>query len=219
MCFIRGHIRAGLISHVRRVHNNSYKQHISQKLKAKLTKHSGCASGSVILQKIGSPPDTSPSLVLQTPNQCYMFNCSEDNNRTSLSYGIDTGEVTQIFLTQKNWSTIGGVPAILHRTSFATGAPPNFHGPKDIFKSLRRISYLSSLGAAYTQTIRPDIINKTGSFEDTDVRIDTIPIASRKQAENDIFSYLCRLKALSGHGLGPDARYPDREEVNFLSKI
>lgn len=218
MSLILRNIRTGLISHARQGHNTSYKQYISQRLKAELTKHSGYASGSVILQRIGSAPDSSPSLVLQTPNQCYLFNCSENIYRTLESHGIPPSKVTDIFLTQKNWSAIGGVREMLECASSFTGAPPNLYGPADLFKCLRRISHLSTLGVAFTETFRPNIVNETGFHEDANVHIDKIPIASRKQSEDDIFSYLCRLKALRGE-FTEDVRYSDREEVNFLSEF
>lgn len=198
MCLILRRVRTGLICYVRQSHNNSYKQHISKELKAKLTNHSGYASGSVILQRIGSAPDSSPSLVLQTPSQCYLFNCGESVDRALLSLHIPMSKVTEIFLTQKNWSVMGGIMSMLQCATFHTGAPPNFHGSADLFKSIRRMSFLSSLGAAFTETIRPHIVNETGLYEDADVRIDKIPIASRKEAEQGVFSYLCKLKALRG---------------------
>lgn len=226
------HIRARLVCHIRQSYTNAYKQHISTKLKAKLANHNGYASGTVILQRIGSEPDSYPSLVLQTPNQSYLFNCSEGVGRTLVSHDIQIDTVTEIFLTQNNWSTMGGIMTMLLPAMFSTEAPPNFHGPDNLFEAIRRISLLSSLGKTFIATIGPHIV--TAFYEDEDVRIDKIPIASRKKAEGNIHSYLCKLKALRGdksvknpedscymhrqQQTMTDVHYSDREEANFLSK-
>lgn len=193
----RARVRA--MDSIRLAHSGSYKQYMSKELKQKFFQHSGYASGSVILQRIGSAPDSSSSILLQTPLQSYLFNCGEGIERALASCGTSLDTVSQVFLTQKSWETLGGVAVLIHRTSNRYGSPPNFHGSEDIFASVRRIGFLSAFGAAFTTTVRPEIVNETGSYEDTDVRIDKIAVANKKgNANYAAFSYLCKLKALEG---------------------
>lgn len=224
--------RSGSISNIRQSYKNAYKQYISGELKEKLFRHSGYASGSVILQRIGSAPDTSPAVALQTPHQSYLFNCGEGTERALLACGYSFNTVSQVFFTQKHWGTFGGISSLLRY-----GSPPNFHGFDKLFTYIRQFSFLSTIGGSFPTTIQPNIVNETGFYEDADVRIDKIPVANRMENPNHActaFSYLCKLKALRGaplkyaldrtdaeayeHTSSVDRnRHPDRPEINFLS--
>lgn len=191
--------RVGAMGSTRLAHSSSYKQYMSKELKQKFFQHNGYASGSVILHRIGSAPDSSSSILLQTPIQSYLFNCGEGIERGLTSCGTSLDTVSQVFLTQKTWQTLGGVAMLINKTSNRYGSPPTFHGSEDIFTSVRRIGYLSAYGASFNTTVRPEIVNETESYEDADVRIDKIAVANKKRNANyAAFSYLCKLKALEG---------------------
>lgn len=229
---------------IRPAHLNATRQHMTEELKQKVFQHSGYASGRVVLQRIGSAPDSSPSIVLRTPLQSYLFNCGEGTERALASCGGSLGFVSQVFLTQTHWGTLGGIDVLMKRTAEKYGSMPHFHGFDDIFTYIRRIRYLSKHDVNTITTTRPDIVNETGFYEDTDVRIVKMAVANAKGDGNNIaFSYLCKVKALQGMLVSSQnymnaaslhrhdgkinsdksamvhLRYPDRPEINFMGNI
>lgn len=139
--------RVRSMASIKLAHLNATRQHMTEELKEKVFQHSGYANGTVILQRIGSAPDSSPSILLQTPLQSYLFNCGEGTERALESCGGSIGFVSQVFLTQRHWGTLGGIEVLMKRTAEMYGSPPDFHGFDDIFTYIRRIGCLSKHGA------------------------------------------------------------------------
>lgn len=137
------------------------------------------------------------SLVISTNKKTYLFNCGENIARLCESQRVKTGHIEHIFLTQSKWSHIGGIATIMFHTFALTGKMPIFHGPiSNLFKFIRRVSHLSTIGPMFKKSITPAILNDDDHVENETFRFEKIPI--KTAGGESAYSYLCKVEPYKG---------------------
>lgn len=131
----------------------------------------------------GSPGE-SASVSLSIANQDkYLFNCGEDCRRLFIDQNRKIFEIKHIFVTQTKWSCIGGISFICNFIN-KQGWLPMFHGPKQLYKCIKRILCLSILSEL---DFRPIDCNLKNFFEDDNLHIDFISIKINTTIEQDLY--------------------------------
>lgn len=158
----------------------------------------------IALNIIGSgAPGEPASVSLSISNHDkYLFNCGEDCQRLFVDQGKNISRIKHIFITQTRWNCIGGISILSKVINQSQGWLPTFHGPKRIYKSIKRILCLSILSEL---DFKPIHCNVEKFFEDDSLRIDfisiSVEIASkvipnyRCRDENEVFAFIGEVKA------------------------
>lgn len=122
----------------------------------------------------------SPSVCLSTPNnnESYLFNCGEDCQRLLTARRIKISSIKHIFVTQTKWHCIGGISGVGRTINNAKGWLPMLHGPKQLYKCIKRILCLSILSEL---DFRPIDCNFNRFFENDHLRIEFVSINENKQ--------------------------------------
>lgn len=130
----------------------------------------------VSLNIIGSGASgESPSVCLSTrKNEKYLFNCGEDCQRLLTEQEMKISRIKHIFVTQTKWNCIGGISCISRITNSTQGWLPMLHGPKQLYKCIKRILCLSILSEL---DFKPIDCNLKNFFENDNLRIDFISIS------------------------------------------
>lgn len=127
----------------------------------------------IALNIIGSgAPGESASVSLSVSNQDkYLFNCGEDTQRLFTDQKKKISRIKHIFVTQTKWNCIGGISCINRIINHSQGWLPMFHGPKQLYKCLKRVLCLSIMSEL---DFKPIDCNLKNFFEDDTLRIDFI---------------------------------------------
>lgn len=116
----------------------------------------------------------SPSVCLSTSNnEKYLFNCGEDCQRLLTDQDEQISRIKHIFITQTKWNCIGGILYICRNVNNTQGWLPKLHGPKQLYKCIKRILCLSTLSEL---DFKPIDCNWTNFFENDALRIDFLSI-------------------------------------------
>lgn len=159
----------------------------------------------VALNIIGAgAPGESASVSISVSNQDkYLFNCGEDSQRLLIDQRRTISRIEHIFLTQTKWNCIGGISCVNRVISGSRGWLPMFHGPKQLYKCLKRVLCLSIMSEL---DFKPIDCNLKHYFEDDNLRIDFIsteastPIKQnhRQNGGNDeVLTFVGEVKAKS----------------------
>lgn len=132
-------------------------------------------NNAITLNIIGSGASgESPSVCLSTSsNEKWLFNCGEDCQRLLIERNEKVSRIKHIFVTQTKWNCIGGISCISRMINNTQGWLPMFHGPKQLYKCIKRMLCLSILSEL---DFRPIDCNQKKFFEDDSLRIDFISI-------------------------------------------
>lgn len=126
----------------------------------------------------------------------YLFNGGEGTIRLARNYLMNINDVSNIFITQANWSRIGGLSSIYHSIYQGSNTLPVLHGPTQLQKFMYRMIGLSNINKHF---LTPQHYNSEDFFEDNAVRVDFARIYSTNSDQNDItVVYMCKLKTLKG---------------------
>lgn len=121
----------------------------------------------------------SPSVCLSTSNnENYLFNCGEDCYRLLNENRIKISTIKHIFVTQAKWHCIGGISCVGRTINTAKGWLPMLHGPKQLYKCIKRILCLSILSEL---DFRPMDCNFARFFENEHMKIEFLSIKRSKQ--------------------------------------
>lgn len=147
------------------------------------------------LQVLGSGAADEPaSVLLNTQNTRYLFNCGEGIGRTCKNSGISLGNIRHAFFTQSKWDRIGGVTHLFFSTIANMGYLPTFYGPGELYKIFRRMSFLSVIGSEFDLRFT-DQYFKNDRFEDSKMVIEPVEL---KHQNDTAIVYVCKLKACQG---------------------
>lgn len=124
----------------------------------------------------------SPSVCLSTSNnESVLFNCTEDCQRLLTEHRIKIATIKHIFVTQTKWDCIGGISGVGRTIRNANGWLPMLHGPKQLYKCIKRILCLSILSELDFQ---PMDCNFDRFFENDDLKIKIVSIKRNGQHKN-----------------------------------
>lgn len=142
----------------------------------------------------------SASVSLSVSNcDTYLFNCGEDCQRLLNSQCKSISNIKHIFITQTKWNCIGGISILSKIINESQKRLPIFHGPRRLYKCIKRILCLSILSELDFQPIH---CNEKNFFEDDLLRIDFIPIEINSQCnhthrlrdDNEVFAFVATVK-------------------------
>lgn len=151
----------------------------------------------VSLNVIGSGAfGESPSICLSVAKDVnYLFNCGEDCHRLLNQFKIKISTIKHIFITQTKWNCIGGISGVGRTVNSTSGWLPMLHGPKQLYKCIKRILCLSILSEL---DFRPIDCNFNRFYENDHLRIEFISIKLNKRCdirdEHEVFIYVAKLK-------------------------
>lgn len=160
----------------------------------------------------------SPSICLSIANnENYLFNCGEDCQRLLTQRQIKISTIKHIFVTQTKWHCIGGISMVGRTINNAKGWLPKFHGPKQLYKCIKRILCLSILSEL---DFRPIDCNSKGFFENDHLRIEFVSIKANEQNDQqknmrDIHEVLLFIVELKAKTASMDSELESRP--NFMS--
>lgn len=157
------------------------------------------ANGTVYLRRLNAGPLEQPgSLVIQTARENYLFNCGESSGRALHCAGVSSSRIAHTFITQRNWSCLGGTVDLIVNSVKSTGALPTFHGPKNLLDVIERMAHLTAAGVFSKKNFSSDIINSSDFHEDENFRFDKFPIKNVYHPDREVYSYLCVMKPMAG---------------------
>ncbi|KAF7724572.1 Zinc phosphodiesterase ELAC protein 2 [Apophysomyces ossiformis] len=85
------------------------------------------------LQILGQrSPEGLPSVILQSDNQRYLFNCREGTQRLFLEEKLKFAKLQNIFLTRLTWDGVGGMPGMILTLTDNGISRINLHGPTNL---------------------------------------------------------------------------------------
>lgn len=150
-----------------------------QKLKEKNQKY---IPGTVNLRVLGSGAKGAPrSLYVFTDQSRYMFNCGEGTQRLAHEHKMKLSKLEHIFITNKSWNNIGGLPGVA-LTIQDVGVPViTIHGPSgtdDIFNATRRFVVLKDM------TLKMADCSPSNFFEDNVMRVNYVPIDAQNSVSD-----------------------------------
>ncbi|KAH8272861.1 hypothetical protein KR018_005778 [Drosophila ironensis] len=152
--------------------------------------------GSVNLQVLGAGAQGAPAAVyLFTDQARYLFNCGEGTQRLAHEHKTRLSRLEQIFVTRNTWSTVGGLPGLALTIQDAGVKQVGLHGPPHLatmLQSMRRFVVLKNL---QMQTIDS---SQGGCFEDSILKVDSLPLGSSEDPGKSVVNYLCQLKPRAG---------------------
>lgn len=141
-------------------------------------------ASSIALNIIGSgAPGESASVSLSVSNaDKYLFNCGEDCVRQFSDQQRKLSRLKHIFVTQNNWNCIGGISNVSNIIKKTQGWLPLFHGPKQLYKCLKRVLCLSVMSEL---DFKPIHCNLKHFYEDDTLRVDFISTKTNTTNGND----------------------------------
>ncbi|XP_020801010.1 ribonuclease Z, mitochondrial [Drosophila serrata] len=152
--------------------------------------------GSVNLQILGAGANGAPAAVyLFTDQARYLFNCGEGTQRLAHEHKTRLSRLEQIFVTRNTWATVGGLPGLALTIQDAGVRNVGLHGPPHLatmLQSMRRFVVLKNL---QMQTID---CSEGGCFEDSILKVDSLPLISSEDPEKSVINYICQLKPRAG---------------------
>lgn len=166
----------------------------------------------------------SPSVCLSTKDETYLFNCGEDCYRLIKEQQIKSAHIQHIFVTQVKWNCIGGISCFSKEIN-KKGFLPLFHGPKQLYKSIKRILCLSILSEL---NFRPIDCNLKKFYENNILRIDFIPIggaqsttktSSQHSPIHEVLAFVGHLKSQLHANSGESNTRRNETSGRFMSKI
>lgn len=155
----------------------------------------------------------SPSVYLSTSNnENYLFNCGEDCHRLLNENRIKISAIKHIFVTQAKWHCIGGISCVGRTINTAKGWLPMLHGPKQLYKCIKRILCLSILSEL---DFRPMDCNFDRFFEDDVMKIAFVSIKRNKpngqqnnmRDEHEVLVFIGEVKAQPTIDSEPSTRF------------
>ncbi|XP_017000181.2 ribonuclease Z, mitochondrial [Drosophila takahashii] len=152
--------------------------------------------GTVNLQVLGSGANGAPAAVyLFTDQARYLFNCGEGTQRLAHEHKTRLSRLEQIFLTQNTWASAGGLPGLTLTIQDAGVRDLGLHGPPHLgsmLQSMRRFVVLKNL------QVRPIDCSEGACFEDSILKVDSLPLISSEDAAKSVINYVCQLKPRAG---------------------
>ncbi|XP_016946830.1 ribonuclease Z, mitochondrial [Drosophila biarmipes] len=152
--------------------------------------------GTVNLQVLGSGANGAPGAVyLFTDQARYLFNCGEGTQRLAHEHKTRLSRLEQIFLTQNTWASAGGLPGLTLTIQDAGVRDLGLHGPPHLgsmLQSMRRFVVLKNL------QVRPNDCSEGASFEDSILKVDSLPLISSVDPTKSVINYICQLKPRAG---------------------
>ncbi|XP_017053839.1 ribonuclease Z, mitochondrial [Drosophila ficusphila] len=152
--------------------------------------------GTVNLQILGSGANGAPSAVyLFTDQARYLFNCGEGTQRLAHEHKTRLSRLEQIFLTQNTWASCGGLPGLTLTIQDAGVRDLGLHGPPHLgpmLQSMRRFVVLKNL------QVRPIDCSEGACFEDSILKVDSLPLISSEDQKKSVVNYICQLKPRAG---------------------
>ncbi|XP_017087107.2 ribonuclease Z, mitochondrial [Drosophila bipectinata] len=152
--------------------------------------------GSVNLQVLGAGANGAPAAVYMFTDQArYLFNCGEGTQRLAHEHKTRLSRLEQIFVTRNTWAAVGGLPGLALTIQDAGVRNVGLHGPPHLstmLQSMRRFVVLKNL---QMQTID---CSEGGSFEDSILKVDSLPLFSSVDPDKSVVNYICQLKPRPG---------------------
>lgn len=150
----------------------------------------------------------------------YLFNCGEDCQRFLNSQGRNITNIRHIFITQTKWNCIGGLSMLSKIVNQSQKLLPVFHGPKRLYKCIKRILCLSILSEL---DFKPAHCNEKNFFEDDLLKVDFIPIKVNSQSkgifrprdDDEVLAFVGEVKASSENHSGISSDKP----LRFMSML
>lgn len=178
-------------------------------------------SKAVTLQVVGSGAlGESPSVCLSANNEKYLFNCGEDCYRLLIDQKTKISSIKHILVTQIKWNCIGGISCLSKEIKTTTGDLPMFHGPKQLYKSIKRILCLSILSEL---DFKPIDCNPEKFYENDILRIDFISVKvqsadSQTKIPDEVLAFVGQLKPQQRNSFG-DSPHNHDPPIYFLGTI
>lgn len=148
------------------------------------------------LQVIGSGASDQPAaILLNLEDRRYLFNCGDGMKRLCFDAKVPLGKTHHAFFTKSKWDSIGGVTNLLFETAAFSGQLPTIHGPDNLFKIFKRMSYLSILGHMFEKRVNSELFRNSDRFEDSQVVIKPVKL---QYLEETAIMYVCKLKEFKG---------------------
>lgn len=158
-------------------------------------KESKVRASNAHLQVLGSGAPSQPaSVLLNTHDTRYLFNCGEGIGRMSQNANIRLTKIAHAFFTQSKWNCIGGITSVIFATIASSGFPPTFNGPNNLQKIFQRMSYLSIVGGIFKHRFTDNSF-KNERFEDNKIIIEPVELVHLRDSA---IIYVCKLKACPG---------------------
>lgn len=171
----------------------------------------------ISLNVIGSGAFGEPAAVFLSTanNENFLFNCGEDCQRLLHEHRIKISTIKHIFVTQTKWHCIGGISGVGRTINYSNGWLPMLHGPKQLYKCIKRILCLSILSEL---DFRPIDCNFKRFFENDFLRIEFVSIKGNKQNddqqknmrdEHEVFAFIGEIKTES---------MESKSRIHFMSR-
>ncbi|XP_033155331.1 ribonuclease Z, mitochondrial [Drosophila mauritiana] len=152
--------------------------------------------GTVNLQVLGAGANGAPAAVyLFTDQARYLFNCGEGTQRLAHEHKTRLSRLEQIFLTQNTWASCGGLPGLTLTIQDAGVRDIGLHGPPHLgsmLQSMRRFVVLKNL------QVRPNDCSEGACFEDSILKVDSLPLINSEDPTKSVINYICQLKPRAG---------------------
>lgn len=103
----------------------------------------------------------------------YLFNCGEGTQRLAHEHKTKLSRLEHIFVTQRSWTTIGGLPGLTLTVQDAGVSNITLHGPKkldEVFRAMRKFVILKQLNVDVREC------NQNTFYDDMVLRVDYIPL-------------------------------------------
>ncbi|XP_061377114.1 ribonuclease Z, mitochondrial isoform X5 [Danaus plexippus] len=138
------------------------------------------APSTVYLQVLGSGARGAPnSLYLFTDQKRYMFNCGECTQRLAHEHKVRLSRLDHIFITNKTWKNIGGLPG-LSLTLQDVGVPNiTLHGPEgldELYNATRRFVIMKDMNVTMAKC------SPSEDFEDNVMTVKYIIMSSTDES-------------------------------------
>ncbi|KAH8401674.1 hypothetical protein KR009_007226 [Drosophila setifemur] len=152
--------------------------------------------GTVNLQVLGAGTNGAPaSVYLFTDQARYLFNCGEGTQRLAHEHKTRLSRLEQIFVTRNTWASVGGLPGLTLTIQDAGVKNLGLHGPPHLgpmLQSMRRFVVLKNL------QVQPIDCSEGSCFEDSILKVDSLPLISSEEPEKCVINYICQLKPRPG---------------------
>lgn len=99
----------------------------------------------------------------------YLFNCGEDFHRLFCDQNRNLSSLKHVFFTRNMWNCMGGVSCISSDVNNRQGWLPMFHGPNQLYRTIKRVLCLSILSEL---DFLPIDCNQRNFFKDDTLRVD-----------------------------------------------
>lgn len=134
-------------------------------------------------------------MIIAANHSSYLFNCGEGTQRLAHEHKTKLTRLEHIFITQSNWSRIGGLPG-LSLTIQDAGVPNiTLHGPPKMdgfFEAMRNFVILKQLKVGTAKCCAGEF------YEDAVLCVDYVPLVKGHCDREPILAFVCKCKPRPG---------------------